>query len=373
MNDQELETSRALRTGFTTGACAAAAATAAWKKLNGMGPGEEVGVFFPDGQLRRIELGGTGMLGTRVDAWVVKDAGDDVDVTDKAVIHAQVSNVDAGDVLNSDYVENCDAAEIVIRAGNGVGRVTRKGLDVPVGKWAINSVPRRMIVENLERAGAGKKKSTLLVEVSIENGAALARKTLNPILGIEDGLSILGTSGLVIPCSNKAYIATIRVLVRGAAECGCRSVVLVTGGRTHRLARGRFPELPEIVFIRIGDFIKESLECCSRYGFERILVVCMPGKLAKYARGHAYTHARTVAQSMEAIAAMLLGAGLPEEMVGRCRYCRSMREFLQFLEPDQRTVVLEKMRGLAEKRLTRWTSGARPEIIIIDPDEEETK
>ena len=241
-----------LRTGFSTGACAAAAASAAWLRFRGTDPGDGIDILFPDGKRRRIDLAGSKAT-EHPSAWVIKDAGDDVDITDKAVIRVSVQKIEGADVLEADHVEKCGKCNIVLRAGDGVGRVTRRGLDVPVGKWAINPVPRRMIIDNLKHLDIDSEDCSLLFEISIDNGAELAGKTLNPTLGIEGGLSILGTTGLVIPCSNKAYIATIKILLRGAAECGCKTAVLVTGGKTHRLARSEFPDLPCVAFVGYRD------------------------------------------------------------------------------------------------------------------------
>lgn len=359
-----------LRTGFTTGAYAAATALAAWRCLRDSGNEDHIDLLFPDGKLRLVNVDGWEKTACGARAWAKKDAGDDIDITNGAIIRAHIEPANESRAGERDYRESCGGANLILRAGDGVGFASRGGLDSPCGKWAINPVPRQMILANLEKAGLGEIGGTWLVEISIDKGEKLARKTLNPTLGIVDGLSVLGTSGIVVPCSNAAYITTIEMLLRGARSCGCKTAVLVTGGKTHRLARGLFPELLEVAFVRIGDFIRESLESCKQNGFERVVVICMPGKLMKYAHGHAYTHAHTVAQSMGDAAILLEKLGCEAAVVRKCRECRSVRELLESVGDRQSENIVKRLTEKARSQLQSWVAGAKLDVIVFNAAEE---
>lgn len=366
---QTVRTPGTLRTGYTTGACAAAAARAAWECLSGKTVDGKVLVRFPDGHDRSMTVAGVRRGGaTAAEGWIVKDAGDDPDVTHSAVVRCRVSACRPDSEQDADFVETCNTGKVILRAGAGVGRVTRRGLEVPPGKWAINPVPRRMIVENLALAGLGADGGHWLIEIGIDGGAELAARTLNPILGVVDGLSILGTSGIVIPCSNQAYLATIRILLNGAREMGCTTTVLATGGRTHRSAREIYPSLPEPAFIRIGDFIRESIEHAAALGFERIVVACMPGKLAKYAMGLACTHAHVAALSMEELARFLKEAGMAPSVVEASRQNVSVRGFLEALGSETQRAVLEQWADKALDVWKAWAPQCRFELFLFETD-----
>jgi cobalt-precorrin-5B (C1)-methyltransferase len=326
-----------------------------------------VDLLFPDGQRRALALAGARREADRAEAWVVKDAGDDVDITDGAVIRARLEPAGSATAGPWDFEEPCGLAEVILRGGDGVGRVTRAGLDVPPGKWAINPVPRRMILENLADVGLGREPGRWLVELTIERGAEMAARTLNPVLGVEGGLSILGTSGLVIPCSNAAYAATIRVLIRAAAGAGGEAV-LVTGGRTHTLARRQFPAVPESAIVRIGDFFRETAGYCAEFGLRRVALCCMPGKLLKYAQGLACTHAHVVTQSLDALEAMLAEDGLTPAARALLRDCRSVREFLDRLDLDSRRAALESLGRRALAHWRGWCPSTAVELLVFEPD-----
>jgi cobalt-precorrin-5B (C1)-methyltransferase len=358
-----------LRTGYTTGAYAAATTLAAWRCLCGRRNGARVSLLFPDGQSRRINVDGWERSNTAAAmAWAIKDAGDDIDCTHGARVESRLSRCTAADIETADHVVSCGEATLVLRGGAGVGLVTGPGLDVEPGKWAINPVPRTMISENLLRADLGTECGHWLVELSIANGDALARKTLNPTLGVEGGLSVLGSSGIVIPCSNAAYISTIQILLRGAKRAGSNTAVLVTGGRTHRAARERFPDLPEVAFVRIGDFIKESCQAVSELKLAKLIVCCMPGKLAKYALGHAYTHAHRVALSTRDVAAALDAGGASRVAVDICRQSRTMREGLLQLAVDDRREAIQILSGRALQVIGGWASGTEPVLHVLSFD-----
>lgn len=361
-----------LRTGFTTGTYAAATAVAAWRCLHGHGEAADtVDVLFPDGLVRAVNVDGCRRLDGMAEAWATKDAGDDVDNTDGAVIRSRVQKVTADSAAEADFVEPCDRGWLVLRGGSGVGLATREGLDAPRGKWAINRVPRRMLVENLARAGAGAKNGHWLVTLGIDQGETLARKTLNPMLGVIGGLSILGTSGIVIPCSNAAYIRTIEILLEGLRRTGAERVAFCTGGRTLQAARTEFADWPEVAFIRIGDFIREASEKAAALGFEHVTVCCMPGKLAKYALGLEYTHAHTAPLSIRALLNLLRELGLDnEELPEECEAARSMRECLGMCSPAIQRKVVSRLADCAVRNIRSWSGGATIELRVLATDTE---
>ncbi len=348
-----------LKTGYTTGSCAAAASAAAWLALQESGGPERVSVCFPDGRQRDIPIHEAGVddVGKNATASVIKDAGDDVDITHGATVRAAVGWIARDEVQESDFQWRRGEAEIVLRAGAGVGRVTRPGLDVPIGRSAINPGPRQMIVETLSRHGVIEYPGILGVTLSIDNGEELAAKTLNPALGIDGGLSILGRSGIVVPCSRKAYIDTIDVLLHGARSSGQETAVLVTGERTLNAARQEYPDLPEMTFVRIGDFIQAALEACTRYGFRKVIVACMPGKLAKYARGIVCTHAHAAGQRMPALLSFLKRELKSDERMLPSADLRSVRELLASVSEKQRKEILELLCCRAQEALRGMVQG----------------
>lgn len=237
-------------------------------------------------------------------ASIIKDGGDDPDATSGACITATVVE----SALPHDSAEVADPGNIIIKGGPGVGRVTLPGLPVPVGQAAINPVPRQQISlalraqENGQTNGAHTGKTLLTVFVSVPQGLELAQKTFNPRLGIEGGISILGTQGTVRPFSHAAWKATIEQGLAVAAATGCRTVCLTTGRRSERLLMERYPLLPERCFVQVADFAQFSLHAAGAMGFERIVWGCFFGKLVKLAQGHAYTHAKDSTLDMRALA-----------------------------------------------------------------------
>lgn len=360
----------ALRTGFSTGAYLSATAVAACLALRGQTLLSGVSLLFPDGQTRTVNIDGhAGVSANEHLVWSIKDAGEDVDATHglKLTTHVRVlaAPPDQAEISPHDFVERLGALTVVLSAGQGVGLVTRDGLDVPSGKPAINPTPRRMLLENITRA-ASPEWVALHVTVSIERGEEVAHRTLNPTLGIKHGLSILGTSGLVIPCSHAAYIATIEILIRAASASGFTDVALVTGGRSHRWLRSQHPDFPETAIVRFGDFIQQSLELCAKYDVSQVLVVCMGGKLAKYALGLGNTHARQHAQSPGEVADLLIQAGMDPEPLSHASDCRSVRELLAKLEPQPRSQALALLKELAAQQLQAWAGSTRIKLHVLD-------
>jgi cobalt-precorrin-5B (C1)-methyltransferase len=262
-----------LRTGFTTGTAAAAATKAAAVLIIHNAALREVDVPLPRGGRLVIPVASVWKLPDGAEAVVIKDGGDDPDATHGAHIHAQVRLDEGG--------------EVHIHGGPGVGQVTRPGLVLPVGEAAINPVPRQQITaalrEVLPHGGAH-------ITISVEDGEAIAQKTLNPRLGIVGGISILGTRGTVRPFSHGAYRATIRTEMAVARAAGVREVLLTTGGRSETFFRHHHPE--PWTAIQVADHVAFALRQAAHQGMVRVHWALFLGKLIKQAQGMPCTHAR---------------------------------------------------------------------------------
>ncbi len=275
---------RPLRLGFSTGTAAAAAAAGALYEMLQLPCPEAVAVPIPDGRRLVIHLSRHTLMGRTGEGVVIKDAGDDPDVTHGAEIGARIRRLDDGGSVE----------EILLLGGEGVGRVTKPGLPVKVGEPAINPVPRRMIrkvVRKLWEQLAGPEPLRVAVEIFVPRGEELARHTLNPRLGILGGISILGTTGLVKPFSHAAYRATILAGLRVAQAAGLTTVVLSTGGKSEEAARRQLPGLPEEACIQMGDYVRFALGQAGRMKFSRVIVAAFFGKAVKMAQGLPNTHA----------------------------------------------------------------------------------
>ncbi len=290
-----------LRRGYTTGTCAAAAARgAALWLLEGHLP-ETVTILLPGGEPATLPVHAVFRDTSAAECYVIKDAGDDPDVTDGMAIHARV--------------EFAAAPGIVIDGGEGVGRVTKSGLPVPVGEAAINPVPRAMIagaLAGLVAPGGGWK-----VTVSVPGGTEVARLTFNPRLGIAGGISILGTTGYVEPRSLNALRCSLPPLLDVLRASGYSEVCLVPGNIGRRAARRLLPAPAEEQIVEVSDFLGYMLDEASRRGFARIILVGHPGKLAKVLNGDWQTHAKYARPANDAVIEFCAAAGLPEDLIRR--------------------------------------------------------
>jgi cobalt-precorrin-5B (C1)-methyltransferase len=303
---------RGLREGYTTGACATAAAKAATiALLTGTAP-SAVTIHLPAGRdatfaIHRYERDTDSALCS-----VIKDAGDDPDVTHGAEICARVSPR--------------DAPGIELAGGRGVGTVTRPGLGLEIGGPAINPVPRRMITEAVtEAAGALLDERGLRVEISVPKGEELAKRTLNARLGIIGGLSILGTTGIVKPWSTAAWRASVLQGIDVAAANGVTHVVLSTGGRSERFAQALYPELPELAFVEMGEFTGHALKRAAARGIRRATLAGMIGKLSKIAQGHFMTHVAGNQVDPAFLADVAREAGAGEALASRIAQANTAR------------------------------------------------
>ena len=290
---------RKLRTGFTTGTAAAAATKGALQMVLERKMPSRVRIKLLTGDniliaIHRCRLG----KNQSAMCTVIKDAGDDPDVTNKAEIGARVSVQ-----VSEDRLASGKKPEIVILGGEGVGRVTKPGLEVPPGRPAINPGPIKMITAAIHNVlEKHDRVSRVQTEIFVPAGEKLAEKTLNARLGILGGISILGTTGVVRPMSHDAFIATITSALSVARACGLSRVVLTTGRRSERFAQLLWPAMAEEAFIQIGDFFKMSLEAASDLKFKKATLTVFFGKALKMAQGIPHTHATKASLTLNKLA-----------------------------------------------------------------------
>lgn len=309
---------RGNRTGFTTGACAAAAAKAATVGLlTGTVP-TQITCHLPNGQdvIFAVTDGRIdGEASTRTaHAVVIKDAGDDPDATHGAHLTTDVR-------LLPDQV-----GEIVLKGGSGVGVVTKEGLGLVVGGPAINPVPQRNIRANVRAVAAKLLASAgLEVTISVPDGEIIAKKTLNARLGILGGISILGTTGIVRPYSTAAFRASVVQAIDVAANQGQTAVVFTTGGRTEKFAMHQLPMLDESCFVQMGDFVKAAFTTAVQRHFTTIYLGVMVGKLTKLCQGLSVTHAWRAAVDRTILAEAAQAVGAPAEVITAIRAAETAR------------------------------------------------
>jgi cobalt-precorrin-5B (C1)-methyltransferase len=342
-----------LRSGFTTGACAAAAAKGALLALIEQRPVQEVAVRLPAGQLVMFQLHKCLFTASEGRASVIKDAGDDPDVTDKAEICCRV--------------RWSDRPGVTFERGPGVGLVTKPGLPVPPGEPAINPAPRKLIAETLVEILAGRG-AGVVVQISVPNGEELARKTFNPRLGIVGGISILGTTGIVVPYSTAAWLASVVQGIDVAAANGIKHLVLTVGARGERLARNLL-SLPEEAFVQIGPFFGDALRRCASAGIEKVTLVSMIGKLAKFAAGHESVHSSNSKQDFEFLAAVAQSAETSEENIVQIRSANTAQEVAQLMAEHGAGTFFDDIcrRALAFARALTGAS-VRVEVLLTGND-----
>ncbi|MBQ7639461.1 MAG: cobalt-precorrin-5B (C(1))-methyltransferase [Bacteroidales bacterium] len=344
-----------LRTGFTTGACATAASKAALLALLGREVGETVSITLPDGETLALPVSGVTRhaaepftaVGT---ATVVKDAGDDPDVTNGSAIVAKVTfSKEPG---------------IHFLQGEGVGRVTLPGLGLPVGGPAINRVPREMMTRELSALYAGG----LDVTISVPGGRELALKTFNPKLGVVDGISIIGTSGIVRPFSDQAFVDALRKEIEVALAIGVDHLVINSGAKSEAFLRSRFPDFPPQAFIHYGNLVGETLKLAAELGVRRVTMGVMLGKAVKLAEGHLDTHSRSVVMNREFLKGVAAEAGCSSAVTEAIDRLTLARELWTALSPDDArrflSAILSRCRA-ACATVYPATAGTL-EIILLD-------
>ena len=296
-----------LHSGITTGTCATAAAIAAMYQIDGQHP-QAVPVILPDGESIHVEV----HYGDNY-AYVLKDSGDDPDITKGIEIRASVelipndTPITPEDQVDDDHL----LPRILIRGGEGIGRITLPGFDYPPGSAAINKVPRQMIRQNLRLFQYNGQ--SLLVTISIPAGTEIAHKTFNPRLGIVGGISVVGVSGIIQPFSIEGFINSIKKCMNVAKAMGCQHLVLHSGAMSEKILQERHPDLPTQAFVEYGNYIGEALRLANEMKFQEITIGIMLGKAVKLAEGHLDTHSREATMNKDFIKEMMREAGCSKD------------------------------------------------------------
>jgi cobalt-precorrin-5B (C1)-methyltransferase len=330
-----------LRSGFTTGTAAAAAVKAALQALLQPKPPHSVRIDFLSEGRADIPVYRVERLSDHVArASVIKDAGDDPDVTHKAEIGATVSLLPA-----ARPPEN--GVWIVIRGGRGVGRVTKPGLEVAPGEPAINPGPRRMIRRAVRQVmGPDVPRMIVDVEIFVPKGEELARQTLNARLGIVGGLSILGTTGIVKPLSHEAYTATIRAALGVARATGRDRVAMTTGRRSERHLQAHLSAWREEQFVQIGDYFQFALGAAGAMGFAQVVMAVFFGKAVKMAMGVPHTHAARASLMLDRLSDWTAALTGEAALAARIRGANTARHAFDLLGADHPAVIARVGQGI---------------------------
>ncbi|HJT78970.1 MAG TPA: cobalt-precorrin-5B (C(1))-methyltransferase, partial [Gemmataceae bacterium] len=322
--------------------------------LHGEWP-ETVTVRLPIARALEIRINTLEWDGEEASAGVVKDAGDDPDVTHGAEIFARVRRV--------------PEPGIHLRGGIGVGVVTRPGLELPVGSPAINPVPQCMIRQAVaEVAGSDAPGPGVEVTVSVPNGEELARRTFNARLGIVGGISILGTTGIVRAMSTAAWRASVLQAIDVAAANGVRHVVLSTGGRSERFAQQMYPDLPELAFVEMGIFTGASLRRAAERGVARVSLCAMIGKLSKTAAGKMQTHVAGNQVDCAFLAQVARDLGGPAELVEAIAAANTARHVQELIEAAGFTRFYARLCELAAEHCAAAAGELAVEVVLFDFD-----
>lgn len=347
-----------LAKGYTTGTCAQAATKAAMRMLLTGNETQQIEVELPKGKWLQLDIQDIQIqyqdaamkYPVSVSCAVKKDSGDDPDITNGVLVYSRVESTDTG--------------EIILEGGKGIGRVTKPGLEQPVGNAAINRVPRQMILKEVRDAceEVGYDRG-IYVEISIPAGAKLAAKTFNPRLGIEGGLSILGTSGIVEPMSEQALIDTIRLEMQVKLAAGKEYLIVTPGNYGLDFLKNAYGiEEPEIV--KCSNYIGQTLDMAVEQGCKGLLLVGHIGKLIKVAGGIMNTHSRWADCRMELLAAAALRAGLPRDRTCELLECVTTDDALEKCSEEERYRIMDQLMKQIEKYL-KYRAGGQMQVGAI--------
>jgi len=349
---------KSLRTGYTTGTCAAAATKAALTTLVNGEKLAKVNVSLPKDKHIVIDIAWVRYENEKsVTAAVIKDGGDDPDVTNGAEIWSTVSLSETSN-------------KIIIDGGKGVGRVTKPGLGLEIGKAAINPTPLKMISHAIDEIFGQQEKNRygLLILISVPKGEEIAKKTDNPRLGIIGGISILGTTGIVIPYSTASFAASIRQSVDVSKAMGSDSVILTTGGRSEDFARDIFGNsIADHAYIQIGDFIGFSIKQCAIKKIKKAYVIGFIGKLTKMAMGIKQTHVKGSHVDMNFLAELAIRCGAKNELVKKIKVANTARHVGELVDQFGLTMFYDVLCEEVYSHLSKYSpSELQIKIILLD-------
>jgi cobalt-precorrin-5B (C1)-methyltransferase len=335
---------KGLRTGFTTGACAAAAAKAATRVLVTNTMLTEIETTLPNRDRVTFALARCEHAGTHAIASIIKDGGDDPDCTHGAELVASVAlRAEPG---------------VEILGGTGVATVTKAGLGLAIGGPAINPVPRRNITEMVEAELAGSSHAGAVVTISVPRGEEMAKQTTNARLGLLGGISILGTTGIVQPYSTAAWKASVVQEIDVAATNGLVELVLTTGGKSEQYAMALLPHLPEQAFVQVGDFIGIAIRHCAKRRVRRAVIVGMIGKLSKMAKGRMQTHVAGSEVDLEFLASLAAELGASDALVASIRQANTARHVLELCREAGLVAITDLICRKVVEHCTRHAGGA---------------
>lgn len=373
-----------LRSGLTTGTCAAAAAVAAtWDIFNVQRQPrpEEFPVILPNGETIYVPVeeqelyphpscvNDNWML--EADATVIKDAGDDPDVTNGMQIKANVAVPFRFDDPTPAEL-GADDYTVIVCGGEGVGIVTLSGLGLEVGGPAINITPRKMIENNvkacLQRLGISKQPNPFAVTISVPGGEEIARRTFNPRLGIEGGISIIGTSGIVKPFSSEAFVDSIRKSMEVGRATGSPRIVLNSGAKSEKYVRGYYPELPAQAFIHYGNFIGDTIKIAADLEIKAVTLGIMIGKAVKLAEGNLDTHSKQVTMNKDFLHEVALSAGCGGETLAVIEKITLARELWTLLSAEDLQAFCSRLLELCHQYCDPLLPKGELTILLISEE-----
>ena len=352
------ETNKKLRTGYTTGSCATASSKAGILSIINQKKIEEVNIILPKGSRLEIKINSCEFSLDSAKCSVIKDGGDDPDVTHGAEIFVDVQLTN-------------NIGEIDIDGGEGVGRVTKPGLGLEIGSAAINPTPKKMIVENVREVGKELlKKNGVSIKVSVPKGKELGPKTDNPRIGIMNGISILGTSGIVIPYSTASFAAAIRQQISVVNTMNDDNVVLTTGGRSEDYAR-EIIDLPDHSFIQMGDFSGYTIKQCAKQGLKKAYVAGFIGKLAKMAAGVKQTHVKGGKVDMKFLSELAKRCDANSDTIAKILGANTARNVQEIIMEDKVEGFFDEVTKETYNQMRQHSEEKIPvEVILFDFDGE---
>ena len=345
-----------LRTGFTTGTCATASSKAAVLAIINQKTISDVDVILPKRDRINIKINSCEFTNEDAKCSVIKDGGDDPDVTHGAEIFVHLS------LTNS-------IGSIEIDGGEGVGRVTKPGLGLEIGTAAINPTPRKMILENIQEVGKKVlEENGVKIIVSVPTGEELAKKTDNPRIGILNGISILGTSGIVIPYSTASFAAAIRQQIDVVSSMNDEEVVLTTGGRSEDFAR-QIIKLPDHSFIQMGDFSGYTIQQCAKKSLKKAYVAGFIGKLAKMAAGVKQTHVKGGKVDMKFLSELAKRCDADPETIRKILGANTARNVQEIIMEDNVNGFFDEITKETCNQMRQHSEEKIPvEVILFDFD-----
>ena len=339
-----------LRSGYTTGACATAASKAALLGLLGRDIPSLIPIRFPNGETLSLPVVDVQWGEESVSAIVVKDAGDDPDVTHG---HRIVSTIRFSSHPGIHFLQ-----------GEGVGKVTLPGLGLEIGEPAINKVPRQMMEQELSALYQGG----LDVTISVPDGRELAKRTFNPKLGIVDGISIIGTSGIVRPFSSEAFVEAIRREIEVAQALGCTHLVINSGAKSERYLKIKFPELLPQAFVHFGNFIGETLRIADELHIPEVTMGIMIGKAVKLAEGFLDTHSKKVVMNKAFLKQLAIKSGCSQEALALIENLTLARELWEHLSEADASLFFTELLDNCYAHCRPLMSDGKLTILLIDEE-----